>query len=305
MSTSYIGGFPPARFILLIMVIQNYDSIFLKFTDATKGNVKEAFFPTDRFEKTRVVDHIFINPDFNKSMYVNPYYVCPNSKAPDGTTLLDMGYYGSLQPVQGLATLDIFDGEQRHIVDRISHNDYIPNITNLAYPLHSTIDASLSKLKFVSPIVFPDDPDTGDPVSEGAVNVGVCYCNQQEFPVSTMVKIKTFKVFQGMYQPRLDFKDFTNYGLRGLKIKRITIEGNWGFNNQSPCDKYMTIRTFNGRSINQLPTGLLCQRIYADKSYFPYQQTDLYFDDLDIDEDNSFIENPTQTIFNGRITFYY
>lgn len=296
----------PSVFYLDDMIIQNFDSIFLKFTDSSKGNVKEAFFPADRFEKERVVDHLFINPDFNLSTGISPYYTsCPPSKAPDGTMLLTMGCYGYNLPKQGLATIDVFDSEQHHILDRISVNDYIPRISALAYPLHSTIDASLSKIKFVSPIVFPDDPNTGNPVSEGAVNVGVCYCNQQEFPVSTMYRIKTFKVWQGMYQPRLNFKDFTNYGLSGLKIKRITIEGNFGFGNQSPSDKYMTIRTFNGRSINQLPTGMLCQRLFYGDSAFPYQQHDLYFDDLEIDEDNSFIENPTQTIFNGRITFYY
>lgn len=289
------------------MVIQNYDSIFLKFTDSSKGNVKEAFFPTDRFEKSRIVDHFFINPDFNKSLDQSPYWgSCPNTKTPDGTMLLDMGCYGFSNPVQGMSTIDIFDNEQHHVIDRISCNDYIPVIKNLAYELHSTIDASLSKIKFVSPIVFPDDPDTGNPVSEGCVNVGVFYCNQQEFPVSAIYRAKTFKIFQGMYQPRINFKEFTNYGLSGLKIKKITIEGNWGFNNQSPCDKYMTIRTFNGRSINQLPTGLLCQRLWNGyDSYYPYQQTECFFDCLEIDEDNSFIENPTQTIFNGRITFYY
>ena len=290
------------------MVIQNYDSIFLKFTDATKGNVKEAFFPAERFERERVVNHIFINPDFNKDTRINPYYATfRESKAPDGTMLLTMAYvdYGDELP-QGMSTLDIFDTKQNHIVDRISCNDYIPRFTTLAYPLHSTIDASLSKVKFQSPISFPEDPVTHEPVSEGCVNVGVFYCNQQTFPQTSIFRAKSYKVFQGMYQPRLYFKDFTNYGLSKHRIKRISIEGNFGWDNQSPSDKYITIKTFSGRSINQMPSGLLVERLwYGANSAFPLTQKDFYFDDLDIDEDNSFIENPNQSIFNGRITFYY
>ena len=82
-------------------------------------------------------------------------------------------------------------------------------------------------------------------------------------------------------------------------------------NNYSIIDKWITIKTTDGKSINQIPSLFfakwgICIDNYNTEMIQPFRRTDdITFADLSIDEDESFIENPSGKMFQARINFYY
>lgn len=289
-----------------VMIIQNFDSVFLKFTDT----VKECFFPQERLSDTRVIDYFFINPDFNMLGLWDPYGSFPMSRATDGTPLISLpadGYYEHLRDYDGI--LDIFSADQKHIIDKCSVFDFLSRNNFPFYPLHSTIDPSLSKVKFAPYVPIPEDSGTAD---KGALNVGLFYCNEEKNPSSLIVKSRSFFVQIDSSQSRIYLKDFTKLGLKGEKVKKIIVHGVY-ISPDVPTDKYITIKTYNGREINELPLGFLCeypltQVGYTDPTFildYKRDLNDIFFDDLEIDEDNSYIDNPCGSGFQGTLTFYY
>lgn len=288
------------------MIIQNFDSIFLYFTDT----VKECFFPQERLSNSRVIDYFFINPDFNPMGGWDPYGSFPMARATDGTPLIALptdGYYEYRRDYDGI--LDIFSIDQKHIIDKCSVFDFLSRQKCPFYPLHSTIDPSLSKVKISPDLPLPTESRTG---ITGALNIGLFYCNEEKNPASLIVKSRSFYLEMNDSQNRIYFKDFTKLGLTGKRVKKIIIHGVYDYDNV-PTDKYITIKTFNGREINALPSGFLVeyplsQIGYTDPSFIPEIRRnihDIFFDDLDIDEDNSYIDNPCGSGFKGTITFYY
>ncbi len=291
------------------MIIQNFDSIFLNFSDT----VKECFFPQERLSNSRVIDYFFINPDFNKMGMWDYYGSIPMARATDGTPLIALpadGYEEFSRNFDGF--LDIFSADQKHIIDKCTVFDFLSRGRFPYYPLHSTIDPSLSKVRWTPNTPIPFDSNHLSE-TKGSLNIGLFYCTQEKDPYSWIVKSRSFPILMDGTESRIYFKDFTNLGLQGKQIKKIIIHGLYDDNdNIIPTDKYITIKTYNGREINAMPSGFLVEFPTWGAGNTGYQAlqykrdlNEIFFDDLEIDEDNSYIDNPCGSGFEGTITFYY
>lgn len=291
------------------MIIQNFDSIFLNFSDT----VKECFFPQERLSNSRVIDYFFINPDFNKMGMWDSYGSIPMARATDGTPLIALpadGYDEFSRNFDGF--LDIFSADQKHITDKCTVFDFLSRGRFPYYPLHSTIDPSLSKVRWTPNTPIPFDSNHMSE-TKGSLNIGLFYCTQEKDPYSWIVKSRSFPILMDGTESRIYFKDFTNLGLQGKQIKKIIIHGLYDDNkNIIPTDKYITIKTYNGREINAMPSGFLVEFPTWGAGNTDYQALQykrdlnyIFFDDLEIDEDNSYIDNPCGSGFEGTITFYY
>ena len=287
------------------MIIQNYDSIFLNFSDTDR----ECFFPIERFSNSRVIDYFFINPDFNKMGDWDPYGSIAMARATDGTPLIALPTDGSNERSRNYdGFLDIFSADQKHIIDRCSVFDFLSRNNYPFYPLHSTIDPSLSKVRWTPNTPIPFDYSHMYE-TEGSLNIGVIYCKQEKDPASLIMQSRSFDL-EIANESRVYFTDFTRLGLKGKKIKKIIIRGTYS-SQYVPTDKYITIKTFNGREINALPSGFLMEfPVFSmgngdQNMLYKRDLQDIFFDDLEIDEDNSYIDNPCGSGFKGTLTFYY
>ena len=285
------------------MIIQNFDSIFLNFSVTER----ECFFPKERFSNSRVIDYFFINPDFNKIGTWDNYGGIPMARATDGTPLIALpadGYYEFQRNYDGF--LDIFDADQNHIIDKCSVFEFVSRQNNTIFKLNSTIDPSLSKVRWTPTTPIPFDYNHMSE-TKGALNIGICYCKKEENPESIITQKRSFELVTDGSKQRIYFKSFTRLGVQDKPIKKIIVMGD--YLSKIPTDKYITIKTFNGREINALPSGFLCEFPLQD---YDWRQTlskrnenDIFFDDLLIDEDNSYIEDPCGSGFSGTITFYF
>lgn len=286
------------------MVIQNYDSIFLDFTTAKR----EAFFPVERFSKDRVVDYIFINPNFNgMAGNMGDYY--PPAFCPDGSPLMEINLSWRWLNSTFEGFVDVSSPDKTKLLEAVPIRHLACSRRTGITPINSPIDPSLSKVRFYPNADMPYVD--GNPVTHAQMNIGVIYCNKEKHPTDVIFRSMSFPLHMTSDDFRVKFKTFTRYGIKGKEIKKIAIRGDYDptYGRIVPTDKWITIKTFNGRDIYQLSSGFLCNHAsVGDGFYDQYYQRDLsdvFFDDLKIDEDNSFIENPSHTEFNGVITFYY
>lgn len=287
------------------MVIQNYDSLFLDFTNEKR----EAYFPVERFSKNRVVDYLFINPNFNGLDGFMSFDDVPSALTPNGTDLMSIDTYEIQERnTEYSAFLDVSDNDKLKVFDSMPISQFLCRYETGIIPVKTTIDPSLSRVRFY-PYAW-SNPYFG---MNAQLNVGIIYCNTQKNPTSSIFRKRSFPLQFDESTTKIKIKDFTKYGLRDKEVKKICVRGLYGEDDVLgtcvPTDKWITLKTFNDRDIYQLSSGFVCDMVSAgygeyDK-YYPRQLDDIYFDDLRIDEDNSFIENPSLTGFKGEITFYY
>lgn len=284
------------------MVIQNYDSIFLDFSSIKR----EAYFPAERFSKDRVVDYMFINPNFN-GLDGEAGLVFPPAMTPNGSDLLTLVTDDFSSHMDFGMFLSVFDADKCKVFDSMPISQFVCRQNSGVIPVGTAIDPSLSRIN-----IYPSASDIPNFQGVAQLNVGVIYCNTAKNPTSAIFKKRSFRVNFPADTFKVNLCEFTNYALRDKEIKKIIIRGDYYHDMDDntdyvPTDKWITLRTTNARDIYQIPSGFLCDLVRFDNGDFctPRQLDDVYFDDLRIDEDNSYIENPTGTAFKGEITFYY
>lgn len=282
------------------MIIQNFDTFFLRWDD----NHKEAYFPRERMS-SRKIKYMFV---------LSGIVYGARLQSPSGEICSELTLDYFAQKYNDIVNL--YDNEDRQILSQYAlaqlrfmqepNNDGI--IANPIFALSSAINPSLSFIRMA------DDRQVETGYSCEVVPVCVVWDDGEDEPQKCLLKAKSFDVHSDA--DRINLSDITSYFLVDKEVKKIEISGRNSYNgydsSYSICDKYITLKTKDGKSINQLPSLMLSK--YG--TYFDaYSQTDLihtfrwvddiFFDSLKIDEDLSFIENPSGETFDGKITFYY
>lgn len=282
------------------MIIQNFDTFFLRWDDAHK----EAFFPRERMSNRKIKYMFVLSGLIHGERLVSPSNeIC---------TELTLDYFS--QKYNDIVNL--YDNDDRQILSNYSiaqlrfmqeeNQDGI--IANPLFRLSSEINPSLSFVRIA------DDRQVESGYSSEVVPVCVVWDDCADTPQRCMLRAKSFDINSDAV--KINISDITSYSLIDKEVKKIEVRGRNGYNGQSSafsiCDKFLTIKTKDGNSINQLPTVILSK---WGKYYDAYSGTDLlstfrwvddlFFDNLKIDEDLSFIENPSGKTFEGSITFYY
>ena len=282
------------------MIIQNFDTFFLRWDDAHK----EAFFPRERMSN-RKIKYMFVL----SGLIHGERLVSPSNEICTELTL----YYFA-QKYNDIVNL--YDNDDRQILSNYSlaqirfmqeeNQDGI--IANPLFRLSSEINPSLSFVRIA------DDRQIESGYSSEVVPVCVVWDDCEDTPQRCMLRAKSFDINSDAV--KINISDITSYSLIDKEVKKIEVRGRNGYNGQSSafsiCDKFLTIKTNDGNSINQLPTVILSKwGTYYDAYYdtdllstFRFVD-DIFFDNLKIDEDLSFIENPSGKTFEGTITFYY
>lgn len=282
------------------MIIQNFDTFFLRWDD----NHKEAYFPRERMSY-RKIKYMFV---------LSGMIYGARLKSPSGEICseLTLDYFATKYN----DIVNLYDNADRQILSQYAlaqlrfmqepNNDGI--IANPLFALSSEINPSLSFIRMA------DDRQVETGYSCEVVPVCVVWNDGEEEPQKCLLNAKSFDVCSDA--DRINLSDITSYFLVDKEVKKIEISGRNSYNGQdssySICDKYITLKTKDGKSINQLPSVMLSK---YGTYYDAYYQTDLicpfrlvddiFFDSLKIDEDLSFIENPRGETFDGQITFYY
>ena len=212
--------------------------------------------------------------------------------------------------------VNLYDNDDRQILSNFSlaqlrfmqEENYDGIIANPLFHLSSEINPSLSFVRIA------DDRQVEYGHSSEVVPVCVVWDDVDDTPQRCMLRSKSFDINSD--DSKINISDITSYSLIDKEVKKIEVRGRNGYNGRdssySIVDKFLTIKTKDGKSINQLPSVILAK---WGKYYDPYYSTDLlssfrwvddiFFDNLKIDEDLSFIENPSGRTFEGTITFYY
>lgn len=282
------------------MIIQNFDTLFLRWDDAHK----EAFFPRERMSNRKIKYMFVLSGLIHGERLVSPSNeIC---------TELTLDYFA--QKYNDIVNL--YDNDDRQILSNYSlaqlrfmqeeNQDGI--IANPLFLLSSEINPSLSFVRIA------DDRQVESGHSSEVVPVCVVWDDCDDTPQRCMLRAKSFDINSD--EQKINISDITSYSLIDKEVKKIEVRGRNGYNGRdssySIVDKFLTIKTKDGNSINQLPSVILAK---WGKYYDPYHSTDLlssfrwvddiFFDNLKIDEDLSFIENPSGRTFEGTITFYY
>ena len=285
------------------MVIQNSDTIFLRWDD----DHKQIFFPKERISNKKIKTITAISGvTYGQQLF-----------APTGEFVTYCGDITS-SANEFNDVINIFDNNDRQILDYYALRNiaFANNYDYTAYGnkkpltrLDSPINPSLSFVAI--------DPNRTVEMGYNAeiVPVVVIYDTDAEEPQIVSTRCKSFYVSTDETQIKLS--DITAYFLRDRKIKKMEIWGRDDFtpnsstNNYSIIDKWITIKTTDGKAINQIPSLFfakcgICQDNYNVEMIQPFRRTDdITFADLSIDEDESFIENPSGKMFEARINFYY
>lgn len=288
------------------MIIQNADSIFFRWDE----DHRQIYFPRERISGKKIKHLLLCNG------------------APDGTQIF-APTGERLTPIQftnhyladNPDTIDIYDSEDKHVLDHycleslcfFKGNEYAPTwekygVSEL-FNLDSVINPSLSYINISTQHTL----DVGE--NSQQVCLLAVYDSELNLPEIFSTKVISFIVRSN--ERKINISDITGYALRDKQIKKIVMYGENVLDSQSPnyptcsvIDKYLTIKTFDGNNINQIPSLFLADFEVRDTGYGLAMENyrrrnDIMFNNLRIDEDNSFIENPMGTWFNGKISFYY
>lgn len=278
------------------MIIQNFDTFFLRWDD----NHKEAFFPRERMSNRKI-----------------KYLIVANGKIGDNQTVSPSGEICSdiniTTPYNDIVNL--YDNEDRQILSQFALNqlrfmmeDNNGIHVNPLFKLSSEINPSLSHIR------MGESRSVGSGYTSEVVPVCVIWDCEDNEPQRSLLRCKTFDVNSS--DRRINISDITSYFLTDKKLKKIEISGKngaYGYDS-SYCitDKFLTILDKNGKRINDLPSLFLSKVGYYYDSYYAYeavqtfrQVDDIFLDNLEIDEDLSFFDNPSGKTFKARITFYY
>ena len=286
------------------MIIQNADTFFLRWTH----DHRQLYFPHEAFTRGKV-KHLLVIPGIVYDDYVmspGGEWVSPQlrsqydnpSELNDTLTLFDQ--CGN-QLIDALPLYDL-----KFIAESDSNGSYLTTAQGAQFKeINSNIDPSLSYVTVSETRKIRDDSEV--------IAITAIYDSGEQEPQIITTRSKTFDVDTS--EKMIYLSDITYYFLRDKKVKKIEIRGLDYFEdfeeNFAIADKFITIRTFDGKTINQLPTMFLCKKGYKQYSsyitdYSNYRSAnDIFFDNLQIDEDKTFIENPYPTRFKGTITFYY
>lgn len=285
------------------MVIQNSDTIFLRWDD----DHHQIFFPKERISNKKIKTITAISGNVYGQQLLAPTgeFVTYCGDSVDSATDTN-------------DTISIFDGADRHILDYYALRNiaFANNYDYTSYgnhkPLHELNSEINPSLSFVS-IDPTRTVETG--YNAEIVPIVVVYDTDEPEPQVISTRCKSFYVNTDEKQIKLS--DITAYFLKGRKIKKMEIWGRDDFSpnsattNYSIIDKWITIKTTDGKAINQIPSLFfakwgVCVDNYNTELVQPMRRTsDILFSDLAIDEDESFIENPTGNVFQAKITFYY
>lgn len=288
------------------MIIQNSDSIFLRWDD----DHRQIYFPKERISGKKIKHLLLLN---GKPAGTQIF-------APTGEKLTDLyftNHYSKTNP----DLIDVYDQNDNHILDGYcleqlafyKGNEYAPTwekygVSEL-FTLDSVINPSLSNVR------ISDTHQLQIGENSQIVCLVAIYDCEQNLPEVISTNVISFLISSN--DKKINLSDITGYALRDKKVKKIVMYGENVLDSISPyyptysvIDKYLTIKTFDGNNINQIPTLFLSDFEVRNTGYGLQannyrRRNDITFDNLRIDEDNSFIENPMGTYFNGKISFYY
>lgn len=283
------------------MIIQNFDTFFLRWDDGHH----EAFFPRERMSDRKIKYMIVANGA--------PYG--HRLIAPSGELCTDIRRNPNYPLCNDIVNL--FDGDDKQILSHFSlselrfmqEDDFNQSyITNPIFKLSSSINPSLSYIRVGETRTVENGYDTE------VVPLSVVWDNEEDEPQRSLLRCKTFDVKTS--ERRINISDITSYYLTGKQVKKIEIDGRNGYmnfdTNYCITDKFLTILDKGGKRINDLPSLFLAKWGHFYNPYYGSEETqtfrlvdDIFYDNLEIDEDLSFIDNPAGTNFEARITFYY
>lgn len=281
------------------MVIQNFDTFFLRWDD----NHKEVYFPRERMSNRKIKYLIVLNG----LLYGN------RTISPSGDICTDIRI-SSINPNHN-DIVNLFDNEDRQILSqfalsqlRFLQEDNTGLYANPLFKLSAEINPSLSFIR----IGESRSVEVG--YNSEVVPVCVVWDDDADEPQRSLLRCKTFDV--NTDATRINISDVTSYFLSDKKVRKIEIAGknSDGTFEQGKCitDKFITIKTKDGKQINDFPSLFLANYGHFYNSYYQYEEVqnfrqvdDISFDNLEIDEDLSYIDNPSGSTFNARITFYY
>jgi hypothetical protein len=175
--------------------------------------------------------------------------------------------------------VDLFDCDRQIITNNLSTRLLLPEC-NVDVRINEPLDYSLSEIK-----IMPN----------GLLDSSKTYVLLFGFEFQTNIK-SAFVEPTNTYlidipfvnqQQRYKLADFGTYALSNKRIRRIIASGN--------TDCFLTLRERSGKVFDQIPLVLLTAFLNSENTYFDF---------LDIDFDNSFIET---TNYNDKLnlTFYY
>lgn len=281
------------------MVIQNFDTFFLRWDD----NHKEVYFPRERMSNRKIKYLIVLNG----LLYGN------RTISPSGDICTDIRV-SSINPNHN-DIVNLFDNEDRQILSqfalsqlRFLQEDNNGLLANPLFKLSSAINPSLSYIR------MGESRSVEVGYNSEVVPVCVVWDDDADEPQRSLLRCKTFDI--NTDDTRINISDITSYFLADKKVRKIEIAGknSDGTFEQGKCitDKFITIKTKDGKQINDFPSLFLATYGHCYDSYYQYEEVmnfrqvdDISFDSLDIAEDLSYIDNPSGSTFNARITFYY
>lgn len=282
------------------MVIQNFDTFFLRWDD----NHKEAFFPRERMSNRKIKYLIVLN-----GMTYGNRVIAPSGEI-CSDIVIDPGFprYNDI--------VNLYDNEDRQILSsfalsqlRFIHEEDSDGLhINHLMKLSSEINPSLSFIR------VGDNRSVETGYKTEVFPVCVVWDDCEDEPQRALTRCKTFDVQSS--ERRINLSDITSYFLSDKQVRKIEIVGKNAFDGADAgyciTDKFITIRTKDGKQINDLPSLFLSKIGYYYDPYYAIDDIvtlrlvdDIYFDNLNIDEDLSFIDNPSGTNLTARITFYY